>query len=176
MRRYFEFAGRTYVLAVTFVATCAFLFLVFPSLPINGEILDLKPSYSFEEAMAAMEEYGEDGRTVYAWASMTLDTLFPLCYVTLFAGLIYRFRLTERTWLLAYLPVISGIVDLLENAQITAMLFSYPHIGGTQVALASAATSTKTFLGHVYQVLGAGLLLIAGIRAAYSKIRSDESA
>ncbi len=169
MRRYFEFASGTYVLAGAFVATLAFLFLVFPNLPIDGEMLDLKPSYSYEEAMAALEQYGEDGRTLYAWASPTLDTLFPLVYVTLFAGLIYRFRLTEGLWLLAYLPVISGIFDLLENIQITAMLISFPDIGESQVAWASTATSIKTFLGPIYQLLGLGLLLIAGIRAAYAK-------
>ena len=169
MRRYFEFASGTYVLAVTFVATLAFLFLVFPNLPINGELLDLKPSYSYDEAMAALKEYGEDGRTVYAWASPTLDTLFPLVYVTLFAGLIYRFRLTEGLWFLAYLPVISGMFDLLENVQVTAMLISFPDISESQVAWASTATSVKTFLGPIYQLLGLGLLLIAGVRAAYAK-------
>ncbi|MCY4276419.1 MAG: hypothetical protein OXE81_01060 [Gammaproteobacteria bacterium] len=169
MRRYFEFASGTYVLAATFVATLAFLFLVFPNLPINGELLDLKPSYSYDEAMAALKEYGEDGRTVYAWASPTLDTLFPLVYVTLFAGLIYRFRLTEGLWFLAYLPVISGMFDLLENVQVTAMLISFPDISESQVAWASTATSVKTFLGPIYQLLGLGLLLIAGVRAAYAK-------
>lgn len=38
MKRYFEFAGRTRTLLVTFAATAVFLFLVFPMLPIDGEI------------------------------------------------------------------------------------------------------------------------------------------
>ncbi|MCY3641588.1 MAG: hypothetical protein OXH37_11300, partial [Gammaproteobacteria bacterium] len=78
MRSYFEFAGRTGTLALTFAATAAFLVVVFPNLPIGGEMLDMKPGYSHEEAMASMAEYGPDGRTTYAWASAVLDTLFPI--------------------------------------------------------------------------------------------------
>ncbi len=173
MRGYFEFAGRTGPLVVTFGATVAFLFLVFPNLPINGEMLDLKPGYSFDEAMASMEGYGPDGRSTYAWSSMLLDTLFPLTYVTLFAGLIYRFRLTEGTWWLAFIPVAAGVWDLLENVQITAMLVGYPDVGPTQVAWASAFTTVKGYIGPVYQILGIGLLLVALVRGALSRFRSD---
>ena len=171
VRGYFEFAGRTRTLVATFVATAAFLFLVFPNLPINGEMLDVKSGYSYDEAMASMEGYGRDGRTTYAWASMLLDTLFPVVYVTLFAGLIYRFRLTEGTWWLAFVPVAAGFWDLLENVQITAMLVGYPDLGPSQVAWASAFTTVKGYIGPVYQILGLGLLLVALVRRALARIR-----
>jgi len=115
MKKWFEFASQTRVLAATFVLTLVFLFVVFPALPVNGELLDYKSSYTHDEAMAAMEEYGPEGRRVYAWASPTLDTLFPIVYVSFFAGLIYRCRPTERLWWLAFIPVAAGIVDLGEN-------------------------------------------------------------
>ena len=172
MRAYFEFAGRTRTLAVTFAATAVFLILVFPNLPVGGELLDMKPGYSHDEAIESMEQYGPDGRTTYAWGSAVLDTLFPICYVTFFAGLIYRFRLTEGTWVLAFIPVVAGIGDLAENAQITAMLIQYPDVGATQVAWASAFTTFKGWIGPVYQLLGLGLLLLAMIRAAVRAIRS----
>ena len=143
IRECFEFAGRTGTLVVTLGATAAFLFLVFPSLPINGEMLDLKPGYSFDGAMASMEGYGPDGRSTYVWSSMLLDTVFPLVYDTLFAGLIYRFRLTDGTWYLAFIPVAAGVWIVLENVQITAMLVGYPDVGPTQVAWASAFTTVK---------------------------------
>ena len=174
MKRYFEFAGRTRTLLVTFVATAVFLFLVFPNLPINGEMLDMKPGYSYDEAMAAMEEYGPDGRTTYAWGSMVLDTLFPLVYVTFFAGLIYRFRLTEGTWWLAFVPVVAGVWDLGENVQITAMLVGYPDIGPGQVASASAFTAVKGYIGPVYQILGIGLLLAAAVRRLFNRSRGGD--
>ena len=171
MRGCFEFAGRTPTLLATFVATAVFLFVVFPNLPINGEMLDLKSGYTYDEAMASMEQYGPDGRTTYAWASMLLDTLFPLVYVTLFAGLIYRFRFTEGTWWLAFVPVVAGVWDLLENVQITALLLGYPDVGPAQVASASAFTMVKGLLGPVYQLLGIGLFLVAMVRSAYARIR-----
>ncbi len=164
MNRYFKFAGQTTVLVVTFAATLVFLFGVFPALPIGGVMLDLMPGYTHAEAMAAMEEYGASGRSVYAIASPTLDTLFPLVYVTLFAGLIYRFRWSDRTAFLAWIPVVSGIVDLGENVQITAMLLSYPDVSAAQVAAASAFTTVKGWLGPVYQLLAVALLIVAGIR------------
>ena len=169
MKRYFEFASRTRTLLVTLVATAVFLLLVFPNLPINGEMLDMKPGYSYDEAMAAMEGYGSDGRTTYAWGSMVLDTLFPLVYVTFFAGLIYRFRLTEGTWWLAFVPVVAGVWDLGENVQITAMLVGYPDVGPGQVASASAFTTVKGYIGPVYQILGIGLLLVASVRRIFNR-------
>ena len=171
MRAYFAFAGRTRTLAMTFAATAVFLVLVFPNLPIGGEMLDMKPGYSHDEAMASMEQYGSDGRTTYAWGSVLLDTLFPISYVTFFAGLIYRFRLTEGTWILAFVPVLAGILDLAENAQITAMLVQYPDVGATQVAWASAFTTAKGWIGPVYQILGLGLLLLAMLRGAVRAVR-----
>lgn len=107
---------------MTLAATAVFLVLVFPNLPVGGELPDVKSGYSHDEAMASMKQYGPDGRTTYAWGSVLLDTLFPMSYVTFFAGLIYRFRLTEGTWILAFIPVLAGILDLAENVQITAML------------------------------------------------------
>ncbi|MCY3641589.1 MAG: hypothetical protein OXH37_11305, partial [Gammaproteobacteria bacterium] len=92
-------------------------------------------------------------------------------YVTFFAGLIYRFRLTEGTWVLAFIPVVAGLGDLAENAQITAMLIQYPNVGATQVAWASAFTMFKGWIIPIYMVLGLGLLLVAGLRCAVRTIR-----
>ena len=173
MRPYFEFAGRTRTLAVTFAATAAFLVLVFPYLPIGGQMLDMKPGYSHEEAMASMEEYGPSGRTTYAWASAVLDTLFPIFYVTFLAGLIYRFRLTEGSWILAFIPVVAGLGDLAENAQITAMLLQYPNIGAIQVAWASTFTLVKGWIVPICLILGLGLLLVALLRGGIRAIRDS---
>ena len=173
MRKYFEYAARTRTLVLTFAGTLVFLFLVFPNLPIGGEMLDVKPGYTHTEAMDAMDEYGAEGRTIYAWASGVLDTLFfPLIYVTLFAGLIYRFRPTEGMWLLAFVPVIAGIWDVGENVQIVVMLIQYPDIGETQVAWASAFTSIKGNLVLICLLLGLGLPSLAMSRRLLAKFRS----
>ncbi len=175
MRGYFEFAAKTPILIATFIGIFVLVAFVFPVLPVGGELLDLKPGYSQAEVFAAMEEYGADGRRLYAWMSPTLDTLFPLIYVTFFAGVIYRFRLTEKLWVLAFIPVVAGIWDLCENAQITAMLIQYPDISESQVGLASTFTQIKSSVfGPIYQLLALALLLIAGVRFLIGRIRGSE--
>jgi len=161
------------VLIVSFALTFILIVFAFPALPINGELLDLKPGYTFQEVVAEMEIYGESGRAVYAWASPTLDTFFPIVYVTFFAGLIYRCRPTESLWWLALLPIVAGLWDLAENAQITTMLLQYPDISSTQVDTASFFTIVKGYMGMIYQSLGVLLLLVSLIRAGIGKFRSS---
>lgn len=169
MRSFFEFAGKTPALLVAFVATAAFLLVVFPILPLDGELLDVKPGYSHEEVMNSMEEYGAEGRTIHLWSSTVLDTIFVLVYITLFAGLIYRFRISDRTWWLAFVPVLAGMWDILENIQITAMLALYPDIRETQVSWSSTFTVVKLVVAPIYHVIGLGFLLVAVFRRVFSK-------
>ncbi len=159
---------------VSFLAMAVLLFLVFPNLPIGGEMLDVRPGYSHEEAKALMEQYGSSGRTIYAWSSMVLDTIFAMVYVTFFAGLIYRFRITEKLWILAFIPVVAGVWDLAENVQITAMLVQYPDVSVNQVTMASTFTKVKGWISPVYQILGIGLFLIALLRGIVRKIQRRE--
>lgn len=167
MRRYFAFAARTPVLLTSLVCALLILFGVFPALPIGAEVLDVRNGYSYPELVAAMEQYGASGRRVYAWTSPTVDTLFPLAYVTLFCGILYRFRPLEGLWVMAWIPVFAGIWDLCENAQITAMLLMYPDIGETQVAWASFFTHVKTaWIGPAYQWPAIAFVLVALWRAA----------
>ena len=121
------------------------LFLCFPLVPIGGEMLDVKTGgYALDEAMAALDGYGAAGRRAYLVASLTLDTLFPLAYVTFLAGVIYRWRRTDRWGWLALAPVVAGLVDLGENLQVVGLLLSYPALGAAQVAAASAFTVAKS--------------------------------
>ena len=175
MRRFFEFAGRTGTLVATLVVVVVTLFLVFPNLPINGELLDQKSSYTYSEATDALEAYGTEGRATYLWISLGLDTLFPFIYVTFFAGLIYRFRPSEGTWWLACIPIFGGIWDLLENAQISLMLIAYPEVSESQVMWASVFTQVKHWIGSVYLAIGLLLLLVSITRNIFAKIRSSDT-
>ena len=144
MRRYFELAGRPAVLVLTFLATVVLL-AVFPAIPVGGELLDVRSGYGYDEAMAALAGYGAEGRRLYIWSSATLDTLLPVVYATFLAGLVYRFRPSERLRALAWFPVALGALDLCENAQIIAILVQFPDVSEAQVASASAFTVAKTF-------------------------------
>lgn len=170
--RYFRFASRTPVLLASGVGVLVWLLLVFPSLPIGGDMLDVSAGYSYAELVAAMERYGVSGRRVYAWASPTLDTLFPLLYVTLAAGLLTRLRPSDGWTWLAWIPVVAGLWDLCENAQITAMLLMYPDVSVTQVAWASFFTRVKTlYLGPAYQLPALALVVVALARWVWRQQR-----
>ena len=163
-RAFFEFAAGTKPLIISFIGILVMALLVFPALPVGGELLDVKLFYSLADVQSAMRQYGSQGRTVYALASPTLDTLFPVLYVTFFAGLLYRFRPSDRLWLLAFIPVFAGVWDLCENAQIVTMLMEFPDISARQVAVASFFTSVKHVLSAVYELMALVFLLISLVR------------
>ena len=168
MRTYFEAVGRTPVLGATLIAALI-LVAVFPALPVGGELLDVKSGYTYREAVVALESYGERGRRVYAWSSATLDTLLPVVYVSLLAGLVYRFRPTERLWTLAYLPIAAGVLDLCENIQIVLLLVLYPDVSARQVATASLFTLSKGYALAACVVLAATFAAAAAVRGGLNR-------
>ena len=173
MTRYFVFASRIPVLCTTLVGTLVWMFLVFPALPLGADMLDVRLGYSWQELGEAMEQYGASGRALYAWASPTLDTVFPMLYVTLFAGILTRFAPRDSWRVLAWLPVLAGAWDLCENAQITAMLLMYPDITPTQVEVASFFTRIKWLLVMpAYHVPAVVVLLVAVVRRLASIVRA----
>lgn len=164
MKTYFESVSTTPVLAGALLSTLFLVLVVFPTLPVGGELLDVKSGYTYEEAVAALESYGEDGRRVYAWSSATLDTLLPALYASLLAGLVYRFRPKEPLWRLAYLPVGAGVLDLCENIQIIFLLVGYPDVSTQQVASASLFTLSKGYALSTCVVIAAVLTAVSAAR------------
>ena len=164
MRTYFETVSTTPALVATLLSTLILVVAVFPALPIGGDMLDVKPGYTYPEAVAALQSYGEQGRRVYAWSSATLDTLLPAVYASLLAGLVYRFRPTERLWTLACLPIGAGVLDLCENIQIIFLLVLYPEVSAPQVASASLFTLSKGYALSICVALAATLTALAAVR------------
>ena len=162
MKAYFDFVSDTKILLTTFGLTWVFLLVIFPQLAGDIDSLDVRTGgYDYAEAMAALEGYGEAGRTLYAWISPTLDTLFPICYVSFYAGVLWRFAPHERLKVLAYLPVIGGLIDLGENAQIVTMLLQYPDVSMAQVQWANYFTLTKFAFTRSPMLLGLAVLIWA---------------
>lgn len=170
MREYFELVSRTLVLGATLATVLILVLAVFPALPVGGELLDVKAGYTYAEVIAAMESYGEQGRRVYAWSSGILDTLLPVVYVSLLAGLLYRFRPTERLWKLAYLPLAAGALDLGENGLIIFMLTRYPDVSSHQAATASFVTVSKGYAISVCLALAVALASTTAVRALWRRI------
>lgn len=174
--RYFTFAARTPTLVAAGLASAVLMVVVFPTLPLGAPPIDLLPHYSLVDIEHLMREYGPEGRRVHAWATPTLDTLFPLAYVTFFAGLLHRFAPNPGWRRTAWLPVFAGAWDLAENVQITAMLLDYPVLSATQVACASFFTQVKHALTPVYTLLGAAFALLGAVRALDNRRRGGPPA
>lgn len=113
---------------------------------LGAQILDVLPRYNLNEVEKYFLIYGEEGRRLYAWASLTLDILFPVCYMALFIGLILLLTGSSIFRWLIILPIMLGIIDITENIQICFMLIQYPEITDVQVNLASGSTSFKHYI------------------------------
>ena len=174
MTHYFQFISMGRTLWLTFAATVLFAAVIFPYLAGGLESLDTRmQGYDHAEVLAALEGYGAEGRARYVWISLILDTIFPIVYCSFYAGLIYRFAPMERLKLLAYLPVLGGVVDLGENLQIVAMLVQFPDISVAQVEWANRFTLTKFAISR-WSVALAALALFYGVgKWAYEKRKGE---
>ena len=110
---------------------------------LGAQILDVLPGYDLALIEKNFLIYGEDGRVLYAWASLTLDLLFPICYVVFFIGLILLLAGSSFSRWLVILPCLLGAIDLIENIQICLMLNQYPYISIAQVEIANTTTIVK---------------------------------
>ena len=173
MKTYFEFVSQTKILLASFGLTWLFLLIIFPQFAGDIESLDVRlDGYDYAEAMAALEAFGEAGRARYAWISSTLDTLFPICYVSSYAGVLYRFAPHEKMKALAYLPVFGGFFDLGENIQIVTMLLQYPDISVAQVEWANRFTLTKFIFTRTLLLLGAIVLVWTTINYGWQRFQA----
>jgi len=143
----FRFLSTKKYLFLTFCGTllCLICFRILEN-KLGAQILDVLPSYSLNEVERYFLLYGEEGRKLYAWASVTLDILFPICYMGLFIGLMLLFAESNNLSWLIVLPLMLGIFDITENIQICFMLIQYPEITDIQVNLASSTTSFKHYI------------------------------
>lgn len=163
MTHYFQFISTNRILWLTFALAVLFVAVIFPYLAGGLESLDTRMNgYDHAEAVAALAGYGAEGRARYIWISLIMDTIFPIVYCSFYAGLIYRFAPNERLKLLAYLPVLGGLVDLGENLQIVAMLVQFPDIGVAQAEWANRFTLTKFAISR-WSMLLAALALFYGV-------------
>ena len=101
--------------------------------------------------------------------SPTLDTLFPVIYVTFYVGILYRFAPMEQLKGLVYIPIIGGLIDLAENAQIVAMLLQYPDISIGQVEWANRFTLTKWVFSRLSMLMTLIVLAFAALQAIHTR-------
>lgn len=93
--------------------------------------LDMRSSFTPDDAYELFTALGEGGRGAYRFFHLVPDTLFPICYSMTFALLAAWFlvRLQPRDHYLQWLslmPLISGLADILENLTLVFASLAYP--------------------------------------------------
>jgi hypothetical protein len=132
--------------------------------------LDLRLSYSADEAYRAFAAMGEAGRHAYRVVETTVDVAYPVLYTVFLAALLAA--LLRRAWpgarasaWLAMVPFGVLVADLLENAGIVVLLGRFPGSLDGVAPVASAFTTAKwTMLGAVLALIAASLVAAIGTR------------
>lgn len=130
--------------------------------------IDLRFSYTPDEAYRMIESYGEQGRRSYALVEVTLDVLYPMTYATLF-GLLLTFayrhavRPDHPLQQARLLPFGVMLVDYCENAGVVTMLLRYPRRYRALAWLTCGFTIAKWLGFGVILGLTLGGLTAAGV-------------
>lgn len=145
------------VILLTFIlAMTVYLAMVFGTLAQLERIagarpFDLRPAgYSLDDAATFIAALGEDGRHLYLWRQIPLDTIYPALLALWSAGAIRwfsrTFRPAPRRWFgaAASLAFVAALFDYLENILILWMLNTAPDLIPAVVRAASLATLAKS--------------------------------
>ena len=119
---------------------CGLIFFLLPH-NIFWNMLDLRFSYTGEIVNQSFISIGEEGRQLYFFSALIIDTIYPLLYVSLFLGAYYKL-FKVKTFLLI-LPLSAGFFDILENIQVSLLILNYPTLSSQNIFYSSTSTSIK---------------------------------
>jgi hypothetical protein len=124
-------------------------------------ILDMRMSYTSDDAYELFTALGTEGRLAYRTLHLVPDMLFPISYALLFAftGAWFLVRLLPLEHPLQWLiltPLVSGLADILENFSLVVSGLEYPNRIDWLVQVASFLTKIK----FVLMPVGAVFLII----------------
>jgi hypothetical protein len=94
--------------------------------------------------------------------------MFAVSYALLLTWVLKQFLPLQSKWFLAaFIPVLAGLFDYLENASVALMLSGFPNVSERLVTAASSFTLIKSGLTSLFFVI----LLIALFRFAIQLVR-----
>lgn len=136
---------------LTFIMNGTALFFSTPTIEAHSggvPILDMRMSYTPEEAYQLFAALGTAGRQAYQTLHLVPDMLFPISYALLFAftGAWFLVRLLPLEHPLQWLiltPLISGLADILENLSLVVSGLAYPNRMDWLAQIASLLTKIK---------------------------------
>lgn len=112
------------------------------------KILDLRESFSPDDAYELFTALGPEGRQAYLILHLVPDTLFPIGYALVFAFisawfLVRLLPLEHPLQWLSMIPLISGLADVIENFSLVICNLAYPNRIDWLVQLAHLLTKVK---------------------------------
>ena len=119
---------------------CGLIFFLLPH-NIFSNMLDLRFSYNEEIVIQSFVSIGEDGRQLYFFSALIIDTIYPILYVSLFLGAYYKL-FNKNTSPLIF-PLAAGFFDILENIQVSLLLTDFPALSSQNIFYSSTSTSIK---------------------------------
>ena len=119
---------------------CGLIFFLLPH-DIFANMLDLKFSYNEEVVKRSFVLIGEDGRQLYFFSALIIDTIYPLLYVSLFFGA--YFKLFKKYAFLFIFPLMAGLFDISENIHVSLLLSNFPTLSSQNIFYSSTSTSIK---------------------------------
>ena len=119
---------------------CGLIFFLLPH-DIFANMLDLKFSYNEEIVKRSFVLIGEDGRQLYFFSALIIDTIYPLLYVSLFIGA--YFKLFKKNTFLFIFPLMAGLFDISENIHVSLLLSNFPTLSSQNIFYSSTSTSIK---------------------------------
>jgi hypothetical protein len=172
--------GRAALIAVLVYVVFSLVFFNLGPVPAmvetaNAPLLDTRFAWGGDDARHFLATLGEEGRRLYALV-LLIDTLYVLTFAVtgalLLAWLSSRV-LNPRSLLrwVSLLPVTAGVLDLIENAGILALLGLFPTVPaalGTTLGFITAAKLMLVNLSTALVILG---LVIVAILAVLNRRR-----
>ena len=140
------------------------------ALGFENQALDSRFCYTPVEVRDFFRAIHERGKRVfYAATELTLDILFPIVYASLFSILLIRVFTPETAKILVLVPLLTGVLDLLENLTLAYLALRFNENEISPVArVASLFTSVKLILF----VLSLLLILVGAVCALWRTSRS----
>ena len=122
------------------------------------KLLDVLPfGYEAQYVQLLFDFLGEEGRHAYLTRQLPLDMIYPGLFAISYSLITVCFLSKMgkfKGWAvnLAFIPVVVGLTDYLENAGIITMLLKYPNQTSLMVELTSTFSVVKAMSTTVYFV------------------------
>lgn len=113
-------------------------------------LFDMAPmGYSYSQAIELLTSLGIEGKNAYLSIQLPLDFIYPGLFAVSYSLLItwvlkHYHPKDSKFYFIAFIPILAGGFDYLENIAIIVMLNSYPDISENLVNISSAFTIVKS--------------------------------